>query len=336
MVFYTTFIAYYMDSKFKEYKDLFDAFIASDLPKISPKELYEPYHYIINLDAKRIRPIMMLAAKSFFGEIDKDDLRAALAIELFHNFSLMHDDIMDKSDTRRGFPTVHKKYGENSAILSGDAMLILSYQLLQNIQNTDHFLEVYRLYNKTAVEICIGQQLDMNFENELNVSEPEYLMMIEHKTAVLLACSMKIGAILGNASEADKLAFYEFGLNTGMAFQIQDDLLDTFGESSAVGKRIGGDICNNKKTLLFIKALQNAHKTHRELILQWLQTSEFNEDKVSELTQIYIDSGAKEYTINKRNYYYDKAVKSIQNSSISEEYKKYLINFAQKAVDRIK
>lgn len=325
-----------MENFFNEYKVKFEAFIADNLPKIAPKELYEPYHYIMQLEAKRIRPLLMLATKSCYGHVVKDDMYAALAIELFHNFSLMHDDIMDKSDTRRGLATVHKKFSENSAILSGDTMLILSYQLLEKIENTTHFLEIYKLYNKTAAQICVGQQLDMNFETEFNVIEPEYLMMIEHKTAVLLACSMKIGAILGDASEEDKKAFYQFGLNMGMAFQIQDDLLDTFGESAAVGKRIGGDICNNKKTLLLIRALQNAQSVQKDILMQWQQTTEFNDDKVRDITQIFIDSGAKNYVVNKRNYYHQLALDSIENISISSEMKENMINFANKAVNRIK
>jgi geranylgeranyl diphosphate synthase type II len=322
--------------KFKNLKNQFEDFIASDLPKIAPKELYEPYHYIVNLEAKRVRPVMLLASKLCFTKLNSDDYCAALAIELFHNFSLMHDDIMDKSDTRRGLPTVHKKYGENSAILSGDALLILSYKLLEKIESKDHFLKVYSLYNKTAMEICIGQQLDMNFESEFTVSEPEYLMMIEHKTAVLLATSMKIGAILADASDADQKAFYNFGLNIGMAFQIQDDLLDTFGESAAVGKRIGGDICNNKKTLLHIFALQNAHKTQKELLQNWSQTNEFNQTKVNDITQIFKDSGAMDYTVRKRDQYYQLAINCLKEVSISDEDKNYLISFALKAVDRIK
>lgn len=325
-----------MDNFFTEYKAKFEAFLADNLPKIAPKELYEPYHYLMQLEAKRIRPMLMLAAKSCYGEVGSDDLKAALAIELFHNFSLMHDDIMDKSDTRRGFPTVHKKFSENSAILSGDTMLILSYQLLEKIENTAHFLEIYKLYNKTASQICVGQQLDMNFETEFNVIEPEYLMMIEHKTAVLLACSMKIGAILGDAPDTDKHAFYQFGLNMGMAFQIQDDLLDTFGESAAVGKRIGGDICNNKKTLLLIRALQNAQSIQKDLLMQWQQTTEFNDDKVRDITQIFIDSGAKNYVVNKRNYYHQLALDNIEQISISDEMKENMIKFANKAVNRIK
>jgi geranylgeranyl diphosphate synthase, type II len=325
-----------MENFFTEYKAKFEAFCADNLPKIAPKELYEPYHYLMGLEAKRIRPMLMLATKSCYGEVGSDDFKAALAIELFHNFSLMHDDIMDKSDTRRGYPTVHKKFSENSAILSGDTMLILSYQLLEKIENTAHFLEIYKLYNKTATQICVGQQLDMNFETEFNVIEPEYLMMIEHKTAVLLACSMKIGAILGDATDADKQAFYQFGLNMGMAFQIQDDLLDTFGESAAVGKRIGGDICNNKKTLLLIRAIQNAQSVQKDILMQWQQTSEFNDDKVRDITQIFIDSGAKNYVVNKRNQYHQLALNSIENISISAEMKENMINFANKAVNRIK
>lgn len=325
-----------MEEKFKNLKIEFEKFIESDLPRIAPNELYDPYRYIVNLDAKRVRPVMLLASKLCFGDLSKDDFRVALAIELFHNFSLMHDDIMDKSDTRRGHPTVHKKYNENAAILSGDALLILSYQLLEKLDNSKHFMEIYKLYNKTAVEICVGQQLDMNFEKEIEVSEPEYLMMIEHKTAVLLATSMKIGAILGEADEDEKTAFYNFGRNIGMAFQIQDDILDSFGEGAAVGKRIGGDICNNKKTILYIKAFQNAHKTHKALMYQWLQTNDFHQQKVDDIRQIYIDSGAQAYSIRLRDSYYETAVKSIKNTSISDADKAYLINFAHKAVDRFK
>jgi geranylgeranyl diphosphate synthase type II len=322
--------------KFNQYKYLFEEFMTRKLPKVFPQNLYEPYHYILQLDAKRIRPAMMMASHECFAPLNDDVMTAALAIELFHNFSLMHDDIMDKSETRRGFPTVHIKYSENSAILSGDALLILSYQLLEKIENPIHFKEIYKVYNKTAIEICIGQQLDMNFESELTVTEPEYLMMIEHKTAVLLACSMQIGAILADASEQDKKAMYEFGINVGMAFQIQDDLLDTFGESAKVGKVIGGDICNNKKTLLYIRALANAHATHKELLQQWSQINTFNKDKVDEITRIFVDSGSKTYCIAKRDEFYQKAVSNIESLSISDDLKKGLKEFANLAVDRLK
>lgn len=325
-----------LEMDLSKYKDRFENYLETNLPKVIPNNLYEPYHYIMHLDGKRVRPMLMMAANDCFGPIEDEVMTTALAVELFHNFSLMHDDIMDKSDTRRGFPTVHKKYGENSAILSGDAMLILSYQLLERLENKPYFLEIFKLYNKTAVEICTGQQFDMNFETEVIVTEMEYLMMIEHKTAVLIATSLKMGAIIGNASKVDTELFYDFGLNIGMAFQIQDDLLDSFGEESSTGKMVGGDICNNKKTLLLIYALQNAHKTQKELLYNWLQTSEYNAHKIEEVTNIFTNSGAKNYTISKRDLYYKKAIDALEKSSISAAHKDILATFASKAVDRDK
>jgi geranylgeranyl diphosphate synthase type II len=319
-----------------EYKTIFENFLEKNLPKVIPNNLYEPYHYILHLDGKRIRPVLMMAAHACYKPLSDELMTAALAVELFHNFSLMHDDIMDKSDLRRGYPTVHKKFGENSAILSGDAMLILSYQLLERITDPRHFKEVYQLYNKTAVEICIGQQLDMNYENEVIISELEYLMMIEHKTAVLLAASMKMGAILADADANEKNHFYDFGLNIGLAFQIQDDLLDSFGLESITGKKVGGDICNNKKTLLFIYALQNAHKTQKELLYNWIQTKEVSHHKIEEVSKIFVDSGSREYTTAKRNSYYQMALASLEKMSISADHKDFLITFANKAVDREK
>ncbi len=321
---------------FNQFKTEFESYLQANLPKVVPENLYEPYRYILNLDGKRIRPVLMMAAHSAFKPVTDELMTSALAVELFHNFSLMHDDIMDQSDTRRGFPTVHKKYGENSAILSGDAMLILSYQLLEKLENTNHFHQVFKLYNKTAIQICIGQQFDMNFEQDVLVTEMEYLMMIEHKTAVLLATSMKMGAIIADASPEDCHAFYEFGLNTGMAFQIQDDLLDSFGDEKVTGKKQGGDICNNKKTLLLIYAMQNAHKTQKEIVFNWLQTKDLNTTKIEDIIQIYIDSGAKEYTTRKRDFYHEKAIATIEKTSISREHKDILITFANKAVDRDK
>lgn len=321
---------------FSQYKDQFEGYLQQHLPKILPRELYEPYQYILSLDGKRIRPVLMMAAHEAYAPLTNNVLHTAMAIELFHNFSLMHDDIMDRSDTRRGYPTVHIKYGENAAILSGDAMLILSYRLLEALHDSPHFFTIFQFYNKVAVEICIGQQYDMNFEKEVIVTEFEYLMMIEHKTAVLIATSLQMGATLGGASVEESKKMYEYGLNVGMAFQLQDDLLDSFGDAQSTGKVVGGDICNNKKTLLLIYALQNAHKTHKELLYNWLQTKEWNDTKVEDIKKIYLDSKAYDYAVNKRNTYLDQAIKALNETNISEDYKKVLTDFATKATDRIK
>ena len=321
--------------EFVEYKTIIENYIDSNIPKISPAELFEPYKYILQLPSKRIRPIMLLAIHDCFKPMNDDALNCAMTIELFHNFTLMHDDIMDKSDTRRGMATVHKKYNENIAILSGDVLLILTYQLLEKQLQAPNFSEIFKLYNKTAIEICSGQQLDMNFESQFQISEMEYLLMIEYKTAVLLATSMKIGAILGNANAEDCDNIFKFGLNIGMAFQIQDDLLDSFGNTAETGKIVGGDICNNKKTLLMIKAMQSPNRYHKELINNWLQTQEFNEQKVSDFKTIFEESGAYKYVVAKRDVYYDKALAFLEKTSISESNKVQLTKFAQKATVRI-
>lgn len=321
---------------FKEYKEIFEHYMVENFPKVSPRELYEPYKYLMELDAKRIRPVMMLAANECYTKQTNEVLITALAVELFHNFSLMHDDIMDKSDTRRGKPTVHKKFNENSAILSGDVMLILSYELLAKLKDTPYFHDIFHLYNQTAIQICTGQQLDMNFEKEYIVTEMEYLLMIEYKTAVLLATSIQIGAILGGASNEEQKLMYSFGKNIGLAFQIQDDLLDSFGDSINTGKKVGGDILNNKKTLLLIKALQSPNRYHKELLNNWLQTFENSDHKIEDFKRIYEESGAMSYTIKKRDYFYNLALEDLAKTSISKENKEKLINFAKKSVDRIK
>ncbi len=320
---------------FEAYKEILESYIQKEIPKISPKELYEPYLYLIDLPSKRIRPVMLMSVYECYRPLENHVLNCAMAIEFFHNFTLMHDDIMDASDTRRGLPTVHKKFNENSAILSGDVLLIITYQLLENLLETKYFKEIFKLYNHTAIQICSGQQLDMNFENEYTITELEYLMMIEYKTAVLLATSFKIGAILGEATPQDADAFYQFGLNIGMAFQIQDDLLDSFGSTEQTGKVVGGDICNNKKTLLMIKALQSNNRYHKELLNNWLQTKSFDEQKVTDIKQIFKDSGALDYTIQKRDAYCEKAISFLNKINIQHEDKEALIQFAKKSIQRV-
>jgi geranylgeranyl diphosphate synthase type II len=320
---------------FEAYKNQFDTYLKENLPKLTPKELHEPFEYLMHLDGKRMRPILAMMANECFEVNPEETMRIGLIIEIFHNFTLMHDDIMDKSLTRRGKPTANNKYGDNTAILSGDAMLILSYQMLEKV-NPTYFQSIFSLFNTTASQICTGQQLDMNFEKEFEVSELEYLLMIELKTAVLLACSMKMGAIIGHASNEDLQHIYNYGLNTGLAFQIQDDLLDSFGETADTGKMKGGDIINNKKTLLLIKALQTNNKYDKQVLHNWLQTNEPNETKIIDILKIYEQSGARDYVIAKRNHYCQKAIDEINKSSISYENKIKLITFAQKSIERIK
>jgi len=233
--------------------------------KTEPRELYEPVKYILEIGGKRIRPSLVLAAYNLFKNDVETAINPALALEVFHNFTLLHDDIMDKADLRRNQQTVHKKWNENVAILSGDTMSIKAYELLSKIP-AEFLSEVLQAFNKTALQVCEGQQLDMNFESRLDVSVEEYLEMIRLKTSVLIAVSLKIGAIMAGALRNDVHKLYDFGLNLGLAFQLQDDYLDAYGDVQAFGKKIGGDIVANKKTFLLIKALETSDKETSEVI----------------------------------------------------------------------
>ncbi|MBK8444117.1 MAG: polyprenyl synthetase family protein [Sphingobacteriales bacterium] len=251
-------------------QQIFEAYFRQQSFVREPLHLYQPIDYMLGLDAKRVRPLACLIAAAD-EPLPPPTLPAALAIELFHNFTLLHDDIMDKSDLRRGQPTVFKQYGTNTAILSGDALLVLAYTYLQ--QSAEHLLPVLlKIFNKAALEVCEGQQLDMDFETQNLISEAAYLRMIELKTAVLLAASFEIGAYCGGATATQAKHWYNFGLNLGIAFQIQDDYLDSYGDAKNFGKPIGGDILNNKKTLLFIKACENATPAQLQKILQLYST----------------------------------------------------------------
>src|SRR5579871_2155319 len=228
-----------------------------------PENLYEPADYFLGIGGKRIRPVMCLMGNELFDNINEDAYHVATAIELFHNFTLIHDDIMDKAPLRRGRQTVHEKYGEPTALLSGDVMLVVAYDYLNKI-NTSYLHKIIHLFNKTAREVCEGQQWDMDFEKQQNVSLEEYLKMIELKTSVLLAASLQMGAILGGAGDGNQKHLYGFGKNIGMAFQVQDDYLDAFGDPEKFGKQTGGDIAANKKTFLLIKAMEQASETRSE------------------------------------------------------------------------
>jgi geranylgeranyl diphosphate synthase type II len=274
---------------FADMAKLFEERFAATLPFAqSPVTLYDPCRYLLQKGGKRIRPVLCLMANELFDGIAEDAWHAAMGIELFHNFTLIHDDIMDNAPLRRGNPTIHAKYGLTAGILCGDVMSIYSYDHLAKIKI--NLPQVLKLFNKTAIEVCEGQQMDMDFESRNDVSIDEYMHMITLKTSVLLACSLKMGAMVGGALGDSANKLYEFGKNMGIAFQLQDDYLDAFGDAEKLGKQNGGDIRENKKTYLHIKALENAHNRQREEIATL--TGQNGDDKVKAMLAIYAETGA--------------------------------------------
>jgi geranylgeranyl diphosphate synthase type II len=258
----------------------------------APSELYEPCAYILELGGKRLRPALVLMGYELFKEDSHNALPAAWAVELFHNFSLMHDDIMDAAPLRRGQPTVHHKWNTTTAILSGDVMLIYAYRFLARFEDASTVQQLIRIFNRVATEVCEGQQLDVNFETRQEVSIPEYLRMIELKTAVLLGGALEMGAVCAQATASDAQHLYEFGRLAGVAFQIQDDLLDTYGDPAKFGKQVGGDIMQNKKTLLVLKTLETASEADCRELLDWMQTGVENaEQKVAAVRDIFDRTG---------------------------------------------
>ena len=261
--------------------------------KRDPYGLYEPIEYTLASGGKRLRPRLVLLAAEMFGGKKKEVLPAALAIEVFHNFTLLHDDVMDNAAVRRGRPTVHVRWNDNTAILSGDQMVIEAYKLLGNVP-ADRLPQTLRLFNKMATEICEGQQYDMEFERREQVSIEEYMQMIRLKTSVLLATALQIGAYIAGASETQQQALYEYGINIGLAFQIQDDILDVYGDPETFGKAIGGDICCNKKTYMLLSAMQRADDATRAELERWLQIQDKPDEKIQAVTDIYTRTGARE------------------------------------------
>jgi len=309
---------------------------SDELLKHSPVELYEPIHYSLEMGGKRLRPVLVLLACNLFSDEVEQALPAAIAIEVFHNFTLLHDDIMDKAAVRRNRPTVHIKFSENSAILSGDAMAFQSYKYLVETRSP-RLVDAISLFTQTAIEVCEGQQFDMDFETRLEVSAVEYLEMIRLKTAVLLAASLKAGALLGNADEEVTSLLYDFGIKLGLAFQLQDDLLDTFGNQDTFGKKIGGDILANKKTYLLIKALENATPEQKRNLMSWLEKKEFDPyQKIQVVTGIYKETGVKELAEELIDSYFDQAMNILENLKISDERKKPLRELAIKMLTRTK
>ena len=299
----------------------------------TPKNLYDPIYYSINVGGKRIRPLLCLMACELFDGIYEDCISAALGIEIFHNFTLLHDDMMDKALVRRGKPVVHVKWDENIALLSGDAMSVIAYKYICKSKN--NLRDILEVFSKTALEICEGQQYDMNFETTTNVSEEQYLKMIKLKTAVLLAASLKIGAITANTTKKNTEYISSFGENLGMAFELQDDLLDTFGNPEIFGKEIGGDIIANKKTYLLIKALELASKEQKQKLNYWLSNKDFNpKEKIEDIIYIYKELNVHKHSENLMNKYFETAFDSFDKLEVAYSKKEVLYNYAHSLKQR--
>jgi geranylgeranyl diphosphate synthase type II len=310
-----------------------DYFATASLEK-EPLNLYGPIHYILSLGGKRMRPVLTLMAADIFGADCRKALPAAIAVEMFHNFSLVHDDIMDDAPLRRGNQTVHEKWDLNTGILSGDAMLILAYRYFEEYE-PQTFRSLAKLFSKTALEVCEGQQWDVDFEMRNDVTEPEYLKMIEYKTAVLVGAAMKMGAIVANTSQENCDLIYDFGLNLGIAFQLQDDYLDAFGDPATFGKQIGGDIIENKKTYLYLKALEQSNEFEKQNLIQWFSVQpEDNSDKVVAVKNIFRHAGADAATKQAIEDYTYKAFATLEKLDIADDKKALLKNFGESLMQR--
>jgi len=302
----------------------------------SPTTLFEPIGYILSLGGKRLRPLLTLMAADLFEKEPDTVIDAAVAMEVFHNFTLMHDDLMDRADVRRGNPAVHKKWSDSVAVLSGDAMLIEAYRQLENIP-AEKLPKVLRLFSDMAIDVCRGQQYDMDFEQRTDVTEAEYLKMIRLKTSVLLASSLQIGAVLSDAPAADVKLLYEYGINIGFAFQLKDDLLDVYGNPETFGKKLGGDILCNKKTYLLIKALENANKQQLQQLEMWLSKTDFDpNEKIKAVTAIYDELDLKTISENRIEQYYIASLECLSAVDVPNERKEELIALSKSLMYREK
>lgn len=299
-----------------------------------PQGLYAPIAYVLSLGGKRIRPLLMLMAYNLYREDVERIFPQATGIEVYHNYTLLHDDLMDKADRRRGKPTVHKVWNENTAILSGDAMLVLAYQFMAQCP-AEKLKEVMDLFSLTALEICEGQQMDMDFETRKDVTEAEYIEMIRLKTSVLLSCSLKMGALLAGASDDDAQHLYDFGIRLGLAFQLKDDLLDVYGNPEVFGKNIGGDILCNKKTYLLIKAFELADPAQRQALEKWMDAdTHAPEEKISAVTALYDEIGVKARCEALMETYADQARASLEAVSVPAQRKTELTALMEKLMHR--
>lgn len=298
-----------------------------------PASLYAPIKYVLSIGGKRIRPTLMLLAYNLFKDDPEKILSSACALETYHNYTLLHDDLMDNADVRRGQPTVHKKWNANLAVLSGDSMLVLAYQRMTECDS--HLAEVLRLFTETALEIGEGQQMDMEFETRNDVREEEYIEMIRLKTSVLLACAMKIGALLADAPADDADNLYRFGEKIGLAFQLQDDYLDVYGDPAVFGKAIGGDIVSNKKTYMLINAFNRADNAQRAELERWVQATDFDrQEKVKAVTGLYDEMGIDRLAQQKIAGYFNESKTYLDRVGVSDERKSELMRYAQRMMKR--
>lgn len=301
-----------------------------------PAGLYEPIRYVLSLGGKRIRPVLMLMAYNIYKEDVESIMPVALGVEFYHNFTLLHDDLMDRADVRRGKPCVHKVWDDNTAILSGDNMLVMAYQLVSRCPAA-YMPSVMNIFTETALQIDEGQQYDIDFESRMDVTEAEYIEMIRLKTSVLLACALKIGAVLGGASEEDAQALYTYGEKVGLAFQLQDDYLDVYGDFKTFGKAIGGDILCNKKTFMLINALAHAPKELKDKLENWIAAKEFDaQEKIEAVRDIYTQVGVDKMAQERISAYIEEAERVLDGMSLPEERKAVLHQWAEQLLGRNK
>lgn len=300
-----------------------------------PEELYEPIRYLMSLGGKKMRPLLTVMATSIFSEDWEKAVRPALGVEVFHNFTLMHDDIMDAAPLRRGKATVHEKWNQNIAILSGDVMLVCAYELLTHVED-GIFKQVIKRFNRTAAEVCEGQQFDMNFASMMEVKEDDYINMIRLKTSVLLGFALELGGMIGKAQEESIQLLYNIGVNVGIGFQLKDDILDVYGDPEKFGKQVGGDIIENKKTWLLIRALELAKQQGQvDSLEKWLNVKEFDKnEKVQAVRQIYDSLGIREQAEAKMNEYFDKGLADLEKLDAPLSRKKPLITLINQLIER--
>lgn len=317
-------------------QSLFKTYLEDNKFVKSPNGLYEPIDYIMSLGGKRIRPVLLLMGCNLFSDEVDNAMPAAFAVEVFHNFTLLHDDIMDEAPLRRGKPTVHEKYNQNTGILSGDVMLVYAYQFMLKVETKAKISDLLTVFNHFAIAVCEGQQRDMDFEERKDVTIPEYLKMIEQKTAALIAGSLKLGALIGGADESDAKHLYEFGRNIGIAFQLQDDILDTFGDPEKFGKKVGGDIVQNKKTFLVLKTMELADEKGKKSLSYLMDeaTAVKEEEKINAVKSIFNQFQIRSISEELMEKYLTKAFEHLSKVKINEERKKGLVKISNKLMGR--